>query len=236
MIRILHIDTANQYCSVALSEDGHLADIRETSEKNAHSRVVTIYVDELLKSSGVNPEHLDAVAVSMGPGSYTGLRIGVSTAKGLCFALDKPLIGVSTLQAMALAGISSMKSNKAFHKNMWFCPMIDARRMEVYSAIYDYEGNLMREIRPEVIDENSFANELKEREIVFSGDGSKKCADIMAHQPNAIFLADVVPSAKFMIPLALEKFNAGNFEDTAYFEPFYLKDFIAGKPRVKGLK
>ena len=236
MIRILHIDTANQYCSVALSQDENLLDIRETAEKNAHSRVVTMYVDELLKSSQLEPEMLDAISVSMGPGSYTGLRIGVSTAKGLCYALNKPLIAVSTLQAMAIAGISKMKSDRTLQKNLWFCPMIDARRMEVYSAVYDYKGKLMREIRPEVIDENAFADELEEREIVFSGDGSKKCAGILAHQPNAIFLADVVPSAKFMIPLALEKFNDENFEDTAYFEPFYLKDFIAGKPRVKGLK
>lgn len=236
MTRILHIDTANQYCSVALSQDENLLGIRETAEKNAHSRVVTIYVDELLKSSGMKPKHLDAVSVSMGPGSYTGLRIGVSTAKGLCYALNKPLIAVSTLQAMALASISKMRSKRTFHENMWFCPMIDARRMEIYSAVFNHKCGLVRDVRPEVIDENSFANELEKREVVFSGDGSKKCVDILAHQPNAIFQPDVIPSAKFMISLALDKFNARYFEDTAYFEPFYLKDFIAGKPRVKGLK
>lgn len=236
MTRILHIDTATQYCSVALSEGDRLMDIRETAEKNAHSRVVTIFVDELLKSSGMKPEELDAIAVSMGPGSYTGLRIGVSTAKGLCFALNKPLLAVSTLQAMALASISMMKSTEVIQGKMWFCPMIDARRMEVYAAFYDHDGKLKREVRPDVIDENSFADILQQRKVAFSGDGSVKCEKTLGHQPNASFLKEVISSAKFMIPLALEKYNSGEFEDTAYFEPFYLKEFIAGKPRVKGLK
>lgn len=236
MTRILHIDTASRFCSVALSSGSELAGIRETSEKNAHARVTTVFIDELMKDAEVKPEELDAIAVSMGPGSYTGLRIGVSTAKGLCYALGKPLIAVSTLQSMAVGSIRTLENEEIPQPDMLFCPMIDARRMEVYSAIYNVEASLVREVQAEVIDENSFAKELANHKIIFSGDGAKKCKTLLSHQKNAIFREDIPVSAKFMIPIALEKFNNREFENTAYFEPFYLKEFVAGKPRVKGLK
>lgn len=236
MTRILHIDTANRFCSVALSENEKLTGLRETMETNAHSRVITIFVDELLKSESLEPGQLDAIAVSAGPGSYTGLRIGVSAAKGLCYALDKPLIAVSTLQAMAFASIAQAKAKSESTGQALFCPMIDARRMEVYSALYDISGKIRREIRAEIIDAQSYQKETESQPIIFSGDGSNKCKDVIPSGPNVIFQDDIQPSAKFMIPIAFEKYQAGEFEDTAYFEPFYLKSFVAGMPRVKGLR
>ena len=236
MSKILHIDTATPQCSVALSSGAELLGLRETSEKNAHSRVVTIFADELMKSADLQPSDLNAVAVSMGPGSYTGLRIGVSAAKGLCFALGKPLIAVSTLQAMAAGMKARMAGERALEPDVLFCPMIDARRMEVYSALYDASLHEVREIRAEIITEDSFSLELGNRRICFAGDGAAKCKDLLAKHPNALFMDDFVPSAEYMISIALEKFLNRAFEDVADFEPFYLKDFIAGIPRVKGLK
>lgn len=235
MIRILHIDTANRFCSVALSEDDHLTGLKETNEVNAHSRVITIFMEELFDEHKIKPADLDAVAVSMGPGSYTGLRIGVSAAKGLCYAQDKPLIAVSTLQSMAIGSISKAKNESSFDDELVFCPMIDARRMEVYAAFFDASGEFKREVKAEIIDENSYHQELADHKIIFSGDGAEKCRGVITG-PNAIFQDGVRPSAKYMIGLALEKFNNKQFESTAYFEPFYLKNFVAGAPRVKGLK
>ncbi len=233
MTKILHIETATQICSVALSENDTVIESKSTNEQNAHSRVLTVFIDEILKKCNVKPQDLDAVAVSMGPGSYTGLRIGVSTAKGLCYALDKPLIAVSTLQAMAMGMLQ--KPGQLFEGAL-FCPMIDARRMEVYSAIFDFSNNQVREILAEIIDENSFEEEFQNYTLYFAGDGAEKCKSVLAHNPNAHFLDHFVPSAELMVKIANEKFRAGEFEDVAYFEPFYLKDFIAGPPKVKGLR
>jgi tRNA threonylcarbamoyladenosine biosynthesis protein TsaB len=235
MIKLLLIETANRHCSVALSEDKNLVGLKESDEVNAHSRVITIYIDELLESRKLKPSEIDAVAVSMGPGSYTGLRIGVSAAKGLCYALNKPLLAISTLQSMAIGSIEKLKSERNFTEKLLFCPMIDARRMEVYDALFDSSGNFVREVKAEVIDEQSFAEELKNHQIIFSGDGAEKCKRIISH-PNAIFQEPAYPSAKNMIGLAYDKFINQQFEDTAYFEPFYLKSFVAGLPKVKGLK
>ncbi len=233
MPKILHIETATQICSVALSENETIIAGKSSDEKNAHSRVLTVFIDELLKSNDLKPQDLDAIAVSMGPGSYTGLRIGVSTAKGLCYSLDKPLIAVSTLQAMAW-GMSAKAGKQS--AGALFCPMIDARRMEVYAAIFDGSNEQVREILAEVIDENSFAEQLQTQPIYFAGDGAEKCKQLLSSNPNACFLDGFVPSAEFVAAIATEKFNEGNFEDVAYFEPFYLKDFIAGPPKVKGLR
>ena len=233
MTKILHIETATQICSVALSENNSVIAIQSSDEKNAHSRVLTVFIDEMLKQNNFKPQDLDAIAVSMGPGSYTGLRIGVSTAKGLCFALDKPLIAISTLQAMAIGMTEKVGSSFC---DALFCPMIDARRMEVYSAIFDQGNKQVREILAEIIDENSFSGQLQTNQMIFAGDGAEKCKAILSPNPNAHFLDHFVPSAEFMIKIANEKFKAGKFEDVAYFEPFYLKDFIAGPPKVKGLK
>ncbi len=233
MPKILHIETATQICSVALSENETIIASKSSDEKNAHSRVLTVFIDELLQSNGLLPQNLDAIAVSMGPGSYTGLRIGVSTAKGLCYSLSKPFISVSTLQAMAWG--MAAKAGKQYADTL-FCPMIDARRMEVYAAIFDGSKEQVREILAEVLDENSFAGQLKTHQILFAGDGAEKCKQLLSSKPNVRFLDGFVPSARFLAAIATEKFNEGNFEDVAYFEPFYLKDFIAGTPKVKGLR
>ncbi len=231
---ILNIETATQYCSVALF-DGNRTLLEQSKEKNAHAEVITAMIEKLLIEAGAIPSMLDAVAVSMGPGSYTGLRIGVSTAKGLCYALDKPLIAISTLQALAYGSRNHIKNNPEYSENTLFCPMIDARRMEVYSALFDINIRQVRETKAEIITENSFSEELKLGHVIFSGDGATKCKSFFKQKPNAIFLDDFLPSASFMVEIALKKYNKNAFEDIAYFEPFYLKDFIAAKPKVKGL-
>lgn len=232
---ILHIDTATPVCSVALAKDGQIAATRESSEKNAHSRVVTIFIDEVLKAASFVPAQLDAIAVSMGPGSYTGLRIGVSTAKGLCYALDKPLIAVNTLQAMARGMVEKTASTADVPADVLFCPMIDARRMEVYCALFDRQNSVVSETRAEIIDEGAFEKELKSHKIIIAGDGAEKCRAILGSLENIRFLDEFVPSAKYMTAIAEDKFAKKAFEDVAYFEPFYLKNFIAGMPKVKGL-
>jgi tRNA threonylcarbamoyladenosine biosynthesis protein TsaB len=230
---ILNIETATGVCSVALARNGRLIGMKESAAKNSHSSVLTVFMEEVIREAGIALSDLDAVAVSEGPGSYTGLRIGVAAAKGLCYALDKPLIGMSTLLTMA-TGMSGSPARDGEH-GLLFCPMIDARRMEVYCAIYDGKGHEIRETRAEIVDENSFMEYLGKNKIVFAGDGAMKCRTVLDKHPNAVFAEDFQTSAKFMIPLSEAGFSQNKFEDLAYFEPYYLKDFIAGKPRVKGL-
>lgn len=240
---ILNIETATSVCSVALSHMGKPVACKETSSKNAHSAVLTTFIEELFGEAKLTLSDLDAVAVSMGPGSYTGLRIGVATAKGLCYALGKPMIAVSTLQSMA-AGIGS-DPRFSFSPTQagkisgtlphLICPMIDARRMEVYCALYTPDLIETREVRAEIIDENSFAEFLAANSIIFAGEGASKCKNVLLHHKNALFMDDFEGSANHMIPLSEKKFSNREFEDIACFEPFYLKDFVAGKPRVKGL-
>ncbi len=234
MSLILHIETASTRCSVALSKDQELIAWKETDEKNSHSSVITLFIDDLLKKNGLTPKNLDVVAVSKGPGSYTGLRIGVSTAKGLCYAIDKPLISVTTLHAM-IYGVRDSISNEFIKPNLLFCPMIDARRMEVYYGLYDIDGKIIKDISAEIIKEDFLSNELHTTKIIFFGDGSVKCKQILSH-PNAVFTDNIMPSAKNMLIPVYEKLLIKQFEDIAYFEPFYLKDFIAGQSRVKGLR
>lgn len=238
MSLILNIETATGVCSIALARDGQLIGLKESNTKYNHSSVLTLFMDEVLKTAGVALPDLDAVAVSEGPGSYTGLRIGVASAKGLCYALEKPMIGVSTLQAMAIGmpHPPTPSPNREGENNILYCPMIDARRMEVYCAIFDERGNEIRETRAEIMDENSFMEYLGKNRVVFAGDGALKCRPLFDKHPNAVFSEDFQASAKFMISLSEEKFSQKKFEDIAYFEPYYLKDFVAGKPRVKGLK
>jgi len=233
MAVILHIETATQVCSVALSVDGKILEARESSEKNAHSSQVTVFIEEIMKSAGLAFSGLDAVAVSMGPGSYTGLRIGVSTAKGICFAVDRPLIAINTLHSMA-AGLASVERGNP-SLPVLFCPMIDARRMEVYCGLYDHQLHPWREIKAEIITAESFRDELAAYNIIFAGDGADKCRPLLGNHHNATFLPRFQLSAKFMVGLAEEKFSRQEFENVAYFEPFYLKDFIPGIPKVKGL-
>ena len=249
---ILCIETSTEVCSVVLARDEKIVAIRESAVRNVHSSMLTIFIEEIIKSSGYPMDELDAISVSMGPGSYTGLRIGVATAKGLCYALDKPLIAVSTLRAMAV-GINyklkiknylsedEVQSAKCKVQNVKLdsvvlvCPMIDARRMEVYSAVYNQENTEVREVRAEIIDGFSFQKFLSDNLVVFGGEGADKCKPHLGDHPNAIFMEGFQPSARFMASLAEEKLRQHQFENLAYFEPFYLKDFVAGKPRVKGL-
>lgn len=229
MAVILNIETSTNVCSVALSENGKLIDYKESQEDKSHSTILTVFIDEMLKQNNITASELDAVAVSKGPGSYTGLRIGVSVAKGICYAVDKPVIGVSTLQLMALGVVNNNKFNSLNIddiKKAWFCPMIDARRMEVYSAFFDFENKQKVKVSADIIDENSYKDLLDKRKILFFGDGANKCKDII-NDENAFFIDDVYPSAKNMTALSYQAFLDKKFEDTAYFEPFYLKDFVA---------
>jgi tRNA threonylcarbamoyladenosine biosynthesis protein TsaB len=237
MASILYIETATQVCSVALSANGIISHISESREKNSHSNTITVFIEELMKSAGIPFTALDAIAVSMGPGSYTGLRIGVSTAKGICYASDKPLIAISTLQSMAAGMIIEMESQPEETPShpILLCPMIDARRMEVYNALYNTDLDIFRDTRAEIILESSFATELDQHQIWFFGDGADKCKPILGNHPNARFVDNFQLSAAFMVRLAEEKFNRSEFEDVVYFEPYYLKDFIPGIPKVKGL-
>jgi len=224
---ILQIETATTVCSVALARDGEVVAYKQLNERNVHAEIITLFIEELITTVAIKYSDLDAIAVSCGPGSYTGLRIGVSTAKGLCFALDKPLIAVETLAAMAQGVIDSNE-----HSNMLLCPMIDARRMEVYTAVFDTKGNRIMATSAEIIDENSFAGLLKDHQILFFGDGAEKCRDILGENFNAVFLAGFTNSATHLTRQAFEKFNQKDFEDVAYFEPYYLKDFIAGTKKA----
>jgi tRNA threonylcarbamoyladenosine biosynthesis protein TsaB len=227
---ILQIETATTSCSVALARDEVILAFKQVNERNIHAEVITQFIDELIKYAEIRYNDLDAIAVSCGPGSYTGLRIGVSTAKGLCFALDKPLIAIETLEAMAFGLINS--NEYALDNNTFLCPMIDARRMEVFTAVFKANGHKVEPTSAAVIDENSFAKLLINNKILFFGDGAEKCRTILSANPNALFLPDFVNSALYLTHKAIEKFRNKEFVDTAYFEPYYLKDFIAGKKKI----
>ena len=220
-VYILNIETSTKACSVALHKNGELIVYREDVTANfSHSEKLLKFISELFSDAKLSLSDLDAIAVSMGPGSYTGLRIGVSTAKGLCYGLDIPLISISTLKAMSFGMALEIKADL-------YCPMIDARRMEVYSAFFDINNTEVRKIQADIINENSYKKEL-EKKVVFFGDGSEKLIEKIKDK-NAIFVSDIHPSAKNMGLLSYQKFTKSLFEDLAYFEPFYLKDFVAGR-------
>ncbi len=268
MALILNIETATTVCSVSLARDGELLSFKEQNGDYSHAENLTLFIEDVCKRANISLKDVDAIAVSKGPGSYTGLRIGVSTAKGLCYSLDKPLIAINTLKHLALSVLPILPTLTTPDSQLptpdsqlptphsplptpdsqlptpnsqlptpnsplptHLCPMLDARRMEVYCAVYDSKGNEVRATAAEIIDENSFGEIFKTSKIVFFGDGAAKCKGVLSHNINAVFLDDIVPSAKDMIKLAEEAFNAKTFEDVAYFEPFYLKDFVAGKKK-----
>ncbi len=232
MAIILNIETATQVCSVALAKDGKLLALRELNEKNVHAEVLTLFVQEVIKEAQMLLKDIDAVAVSQGPGSYTGLRIGMSTAKGLCYSLDKPLIGISTLNAMAQ--FAKDKLIEKIDEKVWFSPMIDARRMEVYSAFYDINMEEQSKIAPHILNEDSFTK--TGRSLILTGDGCEKTKALFKNRIDITIYSEILCSARGMMVLSEKKFQDKNFEDLAYFEPFYLKEFIAGIPRVKGLR
>jgi tRNA threonylcarbamoyladenosine biosynthesis protein TsaB len=215
---ILNIETATKNCSVSLAENGEILVIRELNDGNySHAEKLHPFIQEILDEAKILLSDIDAVAVSKGPGSYTGLRIGVSAAKGICFAVEKPLISIETLKSLAY----SISVDEGV-----IVPMLDARRMEVYSAVYDTNYEELREIKAEIIDENSFDSELSSGKVYFLGDGAAKCKEVIING-NAVFVEDEFPSSKEMAMLSYVKYKKNDIEDVAYFEPFYLKDFIA---------
>ncbi|MFV8377184.1 tRNA (adenosine(37)-N6)-threonylcarbamoyltransferase complex dimerization subunit type 1 TsaB [Flavobacterium sp. LB3R33] len=218
---ILNIETATKNCSVALAKDGKTIVCKEIAEEGySHAERLHVFIEEIIKEAGITLNDLSAIAVSQGPGSYTGLRIGVSAAKGLCYALDIPLIAVDTLQALA---------SQVAISNGLIIPMIDARRMEVYSAVFAPNLERKREVLAEIITENSFEN-LQET-LYFVGDCAEKCKSVLTKE-NYIFLDEIVyPSAKEMSAISFEKFKKSDTVDVAYFEPYYLKDFMITTPK-----
>lgn len=216
---MLHIETATKVCSVALSNNGELLAVKETDESGyAHGEMLTLFIEDVLKEAGITAKDLKAISVTSGPGSYTGLRIGVSTAKGLCFALDIPLIAVDALYNLAAL---ARKKNKGTS----VCAMIDARRMEVFSAIYDPGLEILKPVSADILDEYSYS---EYEPFVVVGDGSEKMKELWSER-NLRFDSTVRSSAAGHVSIAFEKYTNGTFEDVAYFEPFYLKDFVGTK-------
>jgi tRNA threonylcarbamoyladenosine biosynthesis protein TsaB len=219
---ILNIETSTTNCSVSLSKEGETLVLKEDYNDNySHAERLHIYIDEVLKEANLEPSKLDAIAISKGPGSYTGLRIGVSAAKGFCYALDKPLISISTLKALA---------QQVQIEDGVIVPMLDARRMEVYSAVFDSEYKQIRDTQAQILDKNSFTDYLEKGKVYFIGNGVEKTKTLITH-PNAIFIENKLPSANEMSLLAFAKYKKNEIENLAYFEPYYLKDFIALKPK-----
>jgi len=220
MALILNLETATKNCSVSLSKDGETIALRELNSGGfSHAEKLHPFIEDVLNEAKLSINNLDAVSISKGPGSYTGLRIGVSAAKGICYGNEIPLIAISTLQSLA----SSQKS-----KDYTLIPMLDARRMEVYASVFNSDVEEIRETKAEIIDSNSYSEYLEKGKVLFFGDGAEKCKDIIKHK-NADFVDDIFPSAKEMSKIAEKMFNEKIFEDSAYFEPFYLKDFIGTK-------
>ncbi|MGI9548004.1 MAG: tRNA (adenosine(37)-N6)-threonylcarbamoyltransferase complex dimerization subunit type 1 TsaB [Flavobacteriaceae bacterium] len=222
MAIILNLETATTNCSVSISRKGQLlALIEENSASYSHSEQLHKFIEQGLEKAGLTIDQLDAVAVSKGPGSYTGLRIGVSTAKGLCYALDIPLISVDTLRSMA----SSIDIQDGY-----ILPLLDARRMEVYAAVYDHQHKELKKTWAEIIQEESFREFMNGKALYLIGSGAEKCKDVLK-SPDIKFNAEIIPTARTLAALSYEKYKAGEFENTAYFEPFYLKDFIIARPK-----
>lgn len=227
MACILHIETSTEVCSVAVSEDGSCIYSKEDFNGPSHASTLGVFVDEAMSFADSHAIPLDAVAVSCGPGSYTGLRIGVSMAKGICYGQDLKLLSVPTLKVMC---VPLLLSSRELPEDALLCPMIDARRMEVYAAVYDRALKEVRPIQADIVDENSYHEFLEQHPVYFFGNGADKCKDRIVH-PNAHFIPDVHPLAKWMFPLAERAYLNDQFEDVAYFEPFYLKEFVASKPK-----
>ncbi|MEI7504390.1 MAG: tRNA (adenosine(37)-N6)-threonylcarbamoyltransferase complex dimerization subunit type 1 TsaB [Paludibacter sp.] len=218
---ILNIETSTNVCSIAISENGKCIFSKSDSEGMNHAALLSVFIAEGMEVLKLQSKNLDAVAVSSGPGSYTGLRIGVSTAKGLCYGFEIPLISVSTLEVLTAQALNKVENTD----NTLFCPMIDARRMEVYAAFYNGNCEIQREISADIIDEKSYSEILENNKVYFFGNGVEKCKTTLTHS-NARFMDDLVPLAENMIALAEIRYNEKIFEDVAYFEPFYLKEFF----------
>lgn len=222
MERIILIETSTALCSTALVEDGKVVDYKESDTPRSQASLTAPFIKEMLDARGLSVKDCDAVCVSMGPGSYTGLRVGVSTAKGLCFGAGIPLTAVGTLDTLVWQAKDEGLMPENCHRVV---PMVDARRMEVYTAVFNADGEQLCETKPQIIEADSFAAELEEGPVLFIGDGAGKCADVINH-PNAHFV-QCCPKASAMLHPALAEYKEKRFKDTAYFEPFYLKQFVA---------
>lgn len=230
MATLLLIETSTNVCSVVLAIDGSIVFSKTNSDGMNHAELLSPYIDEAIQEMSKHRPKPDAVVVSGGPGSYTGLRIGVSTAKGLCYGWEVPLISVNTLRVIFDAALSTIHPTEP----ACFCPMIDARRMEVYCCMFDREGNQISDVRAEIVTEDSFRELLDEQKVYFFGNGAAKCMQTINH-PNAVFIDNIVPEAQYMLGAAIQQFNHNEFQDVAYFEPFYLKEFQATTPKNKVL-
>lgn len=230
---ILNIETSTTCCSAAITIDGKLvASVEQLANAN-HASQLPVFIQQLLHEANANGWHLDAVALSQGPGSYTGLRIGASTAKGICYGLNIPLIPVDTLQVLCASVPSGVLPDNAL-----LCPMLDARRMEVYTALYQQQGtqlSTISEVQAMIIDADAFAQTLAQQPVYFFGNGAAKCQSVITH-PNAHFVDNVVPQAQCMGQLAEMQPNSLDVKQMAYYEPFYLKEFVAAPSHIKGLK
>jgi len=217
---ILNIETATTVCSASISDKEKVIAYKELNGGYTHAENLHVYIKEIIKEAAIDFDQLDAIAVSKGPGSYTGLRIGVSAAKGLAYALEIPLIGVDTLQIMTITALTETESEAVY------CPMIDARRMEVYTAVYDSNLNPIVPVNAFILNEESITVFASYPKIYFFGDGMPKSKSLLQKFSNANFIEDIFPSAKHMAALSYKKFKEKKFEDTAYFEPYYLKEFL----------
>ena len=226
---LLHLETATEVCSVALSKENEIVASVCSGKGNSHTEHLFAFIEQVLAESNCKMSELHGVVLSIGPGSYTGLRIGASAAKGICYALSIPLVGISTLQSIVFGAINQQKEEQP----VLYCPMIDARRMEVFTALFNEKGNAISEIEAKIIDENSFVAALDKNIICFCGNGMPKCQPVIQH-PNARFLNAPLQAADMLLP-ALVKYEKKQFENVAYFEPFYLKEYVAKKSLVKGL-
>lgn len=223
---ILNIETATEVCSVALSSNGDILQYKTSDVPQSHSSKLGVFVDEIMQYVRQNDIKIDAISVSSGPGSYTGLRIGVSEAKGLSYGLGVPLIAIPTHKLMAQLVADSADNG------CLLCPMIDARRMEVYATFFDRDLNVVRETKADIVDNESYTDLLDNNKVLFFGNGAEKCKEVITH-PNAQFVENITPDATGMIALAEHAYEAKDFVDVAYFEPFYLKEFVAVLPKNK---
>lgn len=232
---ILYIETATDICSVAVSEGEKLLALVESGQERSHATLLSRFMREAMKKAGLDLNQVDAIAVSKGPGSYTGLRIGVSTAKGLAYALEKPLLSCGTILSMAHAAIKHPEIQNlisTYGDTLLLCPMLDARRMEVYTAFFTPGCDYKKEVTADIIDEDSYKDLLENHHICFFGNGAAKCSAFITG-PKAHFIDGLNPTSEAMISPVLDKYRNSEFEDVAYFEPFYLKDFVATLPRKK---
>jgi len=226
---ILCLETATNLCSVALCDSAGVISLRESNESKSHASQLTVFIEEIFRDNGIRAQDLKAVAVSKGPGSYTGLRIGVSVAKGIAYGASIPLIGIETTYSMFWGINKSININPGSETGSLFCPMLDARRMEVYYALYDSAGNKIKDIAAEVINNDTFKDFPETRKIIFFGDGALKCKEVI-NRENALFATEYRISASHMHIPVIQAINEHLYEDVAYFEPLYLKDFITSKP------